>query len=195
MCCKNKDVDLILIRVSTQMTIDEKESRLAKRYTIDCASFPPSSGKSINRRLIRQNLILRILSPPYRPSHSHPSIHTPQYYNPSYEIRSGFSLSEVTRISKNRCSGAGICIATCTIRSRGDYSIISETVFGLTNDIHRDEAWSHNTLHSPLQTELDSPRRWGEDNALFCQPDNYLSSPSTAQQDSTATSMISLPSL
>ena len=48
-----------------------------------------------------------------------------------------------------------------------DHSVISESIFDLTNDILRDETYDPMELHSPLQTQLDKPVDEYDENEPF----------------------------
>ena len=50
----------------------------------------------------------------------------------------------------------------------GDYGIISETIFDLTNDLLQDKTWDPQTTKSPLATKIDEPNTHYTNDTPFC---------------------------
>ena len=168
---KIQDAGVIPIGIATQMTIDEKGNRLTKRRTIHDASFPPPSGMSINRRLLPESLepcfygfcLLRILHFIHMLRFTHPDVailimklDLDAAYRRLHVLIKMAALS-ITIIQ--RIAYILLRLPFGVANGPGDYSTISETIFDMTNDILRDDTWDHKTLHSPLQAELDKPKR------------------------------------
>ena len=55
-----------------------------------------------------------------------------------------------------------------------DYSIVSETIFDLTNDILRDETWNPDEIHSPLQTQCETATSHHSPTTPFAEADPLM---------------------
>ena len=163
---KLKGAAVIPVGVSTQYTIDAEGQRKIKRRTTHDASFEPPSNKSVNDRLLRDLLtecyyghcLLRILH----------TIHVMRLRHPllcilliKIDLDAAYRRLHVT---------AAMAVLTITIIKKiayillrlpfgvangpNDYSLVSEPIFDITNDILRDPTYDPSQLHSPIQHRL-----------------------------------------
>ena len=167
---KLKGAGVIPIRVATQYTIDEEGNRSIKRRTIHDASFPPPSRKSINARLDKDTLepcyygfcLLRLLHLIHMMRHTNPTIAIlimkidldSAYRRLHVLVR--MALLAITIIK--RIAYILMRLPFGVANGPGDYGIISETIFDLTNDLLQDETWDPETTKSPLATNIDKPK-------------------------------------
>ena len=166
---KIKYAGVIPVGVATQFTIDDKGNRKTKRRTTHDASFPPPSEKSINNRMFRELLtncfygycLIRILH----------VIHIMRYTYP--QIRILICKLDLDAAYRRLHVLAAMAVLTITIikniayillrlpfgvaNGPNDFSLISEPIMDLTNDILRDGSWNHNEVHSPLQSQFKQP--------------------------------------
>ena len=166
---KIKDAGVIPAGVATQFTIDDKGNRKTKRRTTHDASFPPPSEKSINNRMFRELLtncfygycLIRILH----------VIHIMRYTHPCMRIL--ICKLDLDAAYRRLHVLAAMAVLTITIIRKiayillrlpfgvangpNDFSIVSEPIMDLTNDILRDDTWDPNDIHSPLQSIFKQP--------------------------------------
>ena len=163
---KLKGAAVIPVGVHTQYTINECGERKVKRRTTHDASFAPPSNKSVNERMQRDLLtecfygycLLRILHAIHAMRISHPlicilliKIDLDAAYR-RLHVTAKMALLTITIIKK---------IAYILLRlpfgvanGPNDYSLISEPLFDLTNEILRDPSYDPSLLHSPIQEQL-----------------------------------------
>ena len=183
---KLKGAAVILVGVSTQYTINADGKRKIKRRTTHDASFAPPSNKSVNGRLLRDLLtecyyghcLICILH----------TIHIMQLRHPllcilliKIDLDTAYRRLHVT---------AEMAILTITIIKKiayillrlpfgaangpNDYSLVSEPIFDITNDILRDPTYDPSQLHSPIQHRLQDKELSHHKSTPLEKPANYL---------------------
>lgn len=159
----------IPVRVHTQFTIDGKGRRKVKWRTTHDDSFPLLSTQSVNNRLIRELLtvcfyghcMMRIL-------HGIPIMRLNQPL-----IRILVLKIDLDAAYRRIPVTAKMAMLTITIIKKimyillrlpfgvangpNNYSLMSEPIFDLTNDVLRDPTFDPATLHSPLQSQFELP--------------------------------------
>lgn len=170
---------VIPVGVHTQFTVDGEGKRAVKRRTTHDASFPPPSTKSVNNRLIRELLtdcfyghcMMRILH----------GIHIMRLNQPF--IRILMLKLDLDAAYRRLHVTARMALLTITVIQKiayillrlpfgvangpNDYSLISEPIFDLTNDVLRDPTFDPTDLHSPLQSEFEAPASTYDDSTPF----------------------------
>ena len=192
---------VIPIGVAIQSSIDAKGDHYTKRRTTHDASFQPASDKSINSRLIREDLepcffchcLLRLLH----------ALHSMRLHDPQlviflikYDLDAAYRRLHV--MAKMAALAITILknIAYILLRlpfgvanGPSDYCIISKPVIDLANDILRDEngiqtrfthLYAKNSISRKQETTTPQHLR---------KPDPYSYRSPTSLQSSTATSM------
>ena len=165
---KIKGAGVIPIGVAQQHTIDEKGKRYTKYRTTHDASFPPPSEQSINDRLIKSTLypcyyghyLIRILHLIHKMRLTHPRI---RIFITKIDLDAAYRrIHVVTRMAAlaitiiKRIAYILLRLPFGVANGPSDYSIVSETIFDLTNDILHDDTWDPDDVHSPLQPQFDT---------------------------------------
>ena len=183
---KIKGAGVIPIGVAQQQSVDEKGNRYTKFRTTHDASFPPPSEQSINDRLLKTVLypcyyghcLIRILH----------LIHKMRLTEP--QVRILISKIDLDAAYRRIHVVARMAALAITIIKRiayillhlpfgvangpSDYSIVSETIFDLTNDILRDETWNPDEIHSPLQTQCETATSHHSPTTPFAEADPLM---------------------
>ena len=139
---------------------------MGKRYkkfrTTHDASFPPLSVQSINNRLIKiilypcyhDHCLIRILHLIHIMRLTHPSIRiliTKIDLDVAYRrIHVVTRMAALAITAIKRIAYILLHLPFGVVNGPSDYSIISEPIFDLTNDILHDETWDLTEIHSPL---------------------------------------------
>ena len=176
---KTNGAAVIPVGVHTQLTIDSDGRRKIKRRTTHDASFSPPSTHSVNNRLIRELLtecfyghcMMRILH----------GIHIMRFHHPL--IRILMLKIDLDAAYRRIHVTAKMALLTITIIKKiayvllrlpfgvangpNDYSLISEPIFDLTNDVLRDPTFNPVDLHSPLQPHLAPPATTYDESTPF----------------------------
>ena len=166
---KIKGAGVIPVGVAQQFTIDNDGERIIKRRTTHDASFPPPSNKSINQRMLRDLLepcyyghcLLRILH----------SIHKMRFIHPT--IRIFLIKLDLDAAYRRLHVVAEMAVLAITIIKKiayillrlpfgvangpNDFSLVSEPIIDLTNDILHDDTFDPNKTHSPLNEKFQAP--------------------------------------
>ena len=164
---KMKGAAVIPVGVHTQHTIDENGNRKIKRRTTHDASFPPPSSLSVNDRMDRDMLnecfyghcLLRVLHKIQRMRIRHPKLRILLLkidLDAAYRrlhVKAAMALLTITII--NEIAYILLRLPFGVANGPNDYSIISEPIFDLTNDILGDDTFDPNTIHSPIQSKLE----------------------------------------
>jgi len=167
---KIKNLSVIPLGVATQATIDEFGNRIPKKRVTHDASFTAPSGLSINNSVqdeLLQNCIYghcmrRVLH----------EVHNMRFHNKNKKIfMSKYDMDAAYRRLHTITSHALKCvtvvgkIAYVPLRlpfgvSPGPslYSVVSESIFDLVNDLLNDKEWDRSKLNSPYQARL-APRQ------------------------------------
>ena len=167
---------MIPVGIHTQETIEEDgEMKIKKRTTHD-ATFPPPSTKSINNRLIRELLtecfyghcLLRVLHNIHVMRLRHPSIRIlvmkldldAAYRRVHVMVR--MALLAITIVEK--IAYVLLRLPFGVANGPNDYSLLSEPIFDMTNNILQNEYYDPDELYSPLRSKLDEPEKlFGEE--------------------------------
>ena len=168
---KIKGASVIPVGVAPQFTIDANGDRKVKRRTTHDTSFVPPSKQSINERMRRDLLVnyfygycvIRILH----------SIHIMRWtctniliYISKLDLNAVYqrlhmleSIAAMTIAIVKKIAYILLCLPFGVADGPNDFRIFSEPIIDLTNDILRDTTWSPTTLHSPLRSEFDPPKK------------------------------------
>ena len=164
---KIKGAGVIPIGVAQQQSINEKGKRYTKFRTTHDASFPPPSEQSINDRLIKTTLypcyyghcLIRILHLIHRMRLEHPTIRiliTKLDLDAAYRrIHVVARMASLAITIIKRIAYILLRLPFGVANGPSDFSLISEPIFDLTNDILRDETWDPTDIHSPLQPKFE----------------------------------------
>ena len=165
---KIKGAVVIPVGCATQFSINKDGDRYTKQRTTHDSSFAPPSGNSVNERIHRELLtecfyghcLLRFLH----------AIHITLW---TYSGKRIF----ITKLDLDAAYCwlhviAAMIVLTVTILKKiayillrlpfgvvngpNNFSLLSEPIMDLTNDILRDKEWDPTEIHSPLQPEFDT---------------------------------------
>ena len=177
---------VIPLGCAKQFTIDDKGKRTTKRRSTHDASFAPPSGKSINKQMDKDTLtecfyghcLLRILH----------GIHVIRLQNPITQVF--ITKLDLDAAYRRLHVLASMAVKTITIIGKiayilmrlpfgvtngpSDFSLISEPLMDLTNDLLRDTTWDTNITHSPVHkhfqessTKHTNTTKFGKARKLF----------------------------
>ena len=166
---KIKGAGVIPVGVAQQLTINDKGKRKTKYRTTHDASFAPPSNKSINDRMMRELLtecfyghcLIRILHAIHIMRIHHPStciFITKLDIDAAYRrlhVLARMAVMAITII--NKIAYILLRLPFGVANGPNDFSLISEPIIDLTNDILRDTTWDPSSTKAPVHTHFKPP--------------------------------------
>ena len=176
---KVKGAAVIPVGVHTQYTIDEEGLRKVKRRTTHDASFPPPSALLVNNRMIRELLtecfyghcLFRVFHNIHTMRVKHPKLRIlllKLYFDAVHRrlhVTAMMTLLTITVIDE--LAYILLRLPFGVANGRNDFSIVSESIFDLINDILRDKTYDPTNLNTHFNYKFGETATTHEEDTPF----------------------------
>ena len=165
---KIKGAGVIPVGCATQFSINKDSDQYTKQRTTHDVSFSPPSGNSVNERMNRGLLteyfyghcLLRFLHAIYIMRWTYPAkrifitkLDLDAVYCQLHVIA---AMVVLTITILKQIAYILLCLPFGVANGPNDFSLLSEPIVDLTNDIMIDKKWDPTDIRSPLQPEFDT---------------------------------------